>query len=162
MTQILNGTPVWVWPLFIALLVVGLRARHARQVPVALLYGLPLMGLSGVSAVAGLSAGLAVWGVFALFYLLGCSGGYAVQQCWILGRSGRMVYLAGESLTLVMIMCVFLANFVGGFLQAVAPQIYGGLVFQILFAAVVAVSSGSFAGRALRVAKAPVSERIAA
>ena len=151
MSAILTETPVWVWPLFILLVVLGLRARHERMVPIALFYTLPLLGLSALNAVSGLSAGTAIWAVFAAAYGVGAYGGYLVQRHWVLGRVGTKVRLSGESLTLTMMMLVFGANFVGGFLEAVAPQVYAGTLFQGIFAAVVAVSSGSFAGRALRV-----------
>ena len=151
MSAILTETPVWVWPLFILLVVLGLRARHERMVPIALFYTLPLLGLSALNAVSGLSAGTAIWAVFAAAYGVGAYGGYLVQRHWVLGRVGTKVRLSGESLTLTMMMLVFGANFVGGFLEAVAPQIYAGPLFQGIFATVVAVSSGSFAGRALRV-----------
>ena len=55
MSAIITETPVWVWPLFLLLLAVGLRARHERFVPVGLFYGLPLLGLSALNAVLGLS-----------------------------------------------------------------------------------------------------------
>lgn len=78
-------------------------------------------------------------------------GGYLVQCQWVLGREGRKVRLAGESLTLTMMMLVFGANFVGGFLQSVGPNIYSSIWFGAIFAVVLGVSSGSFTGRALRV-----------
>lgn len=153
MTRILTETPLWVWPLFVLLVVVGLRARQTREVPMFAFYCLPLLGISAVSAVMALNAGLLVWGAFALAYAMGAVAGYRVQGRWVLGRRGRMVCLAGESLTLSMMMLVFGASFVGGFLEAAAPQVYAGAFFQACFAAVVAVSSGSFAGRALRVGR---------
>ncbi|WP_298857409.1 hypothetical protein [uncultured Sulfitobacter sp.] len=153
MSAVLTGTPIWVWPLFILLVILGLRARHERLVPIIMFYALPLLGLSALNAVVGLSAGPPIWVVFALSYGAGIYGGYLIQRGWVLGREGRRVRLAGESLTLTMLMLVFGANFVGGFLEAVAPQVYGSNGFQIIFAAVVALSSGSFAGRALRVWK---------
>lgn len=153
MSAIITGTPVWVWPLFILLVVLGLRARHERSVPSGLFYALPLLGLSALNAVFGLSAGPLIWAVFAAAYGAGSYGGYLVQRRWTLGREGARVRLAGENLTLTMMMLVFGTNFVGGFLEAVTPQVYAGLSFQMIFAAVVALSSGSFAGRAVRVWK---------
>lgn len=151
MSALFTGTPIWVGPLFILLLVLGLRARHARMVPVVLFYALPLLGLSALNAVVEVSAGSAVWAVFISAYVMGIAGGYRVQRRWVLGRAGRCVHLAAENLTLVMMMCVFGANFVAGFLAAVAPQVYAGSAFAVVFTAIVALSSGSFAGRALRV-----------
>ncbi len=151
MSALITQTPIWVWPLFILLVVLGLRARHKRLVPIAMFYALPLLGFSALNAVYGLGAGPSIWVIFAAAYGAGIYGGYLVQRQWILGRDGHRVLLAGESLTLTMMMLVFGASFVGGFLEAVAPQTYSSLGFQVIFASVVALSSGSFAGRALRV-----------
>jgi hypothetical protein len=46
MSRFFTETPIWVWPLFILLLVLGLRARPERAVPVGLFYGLPFLGIS--------------------------------------------------------------------------------------------------------------------
>lgn len=59
--------------------------------------------------------------------------------------------LAGENLTLCVMMLVFWANFAGGFMRAVVPDAYACPVFHVIFAALLAASCGSFAGRALRV-----------
>jgi hypothetical protein len=69
----------------------------------------------------------------------------------LLGREGRRVRLKGESLTLLVMMVVFWANFAGGLTQAIAPQIYNDTGFHAVFAFILALSTGSFAGRALRV-----------
>ena len=151
MTQIFASAPIWVWPLLAALIFVGLRARHERTVPVVLIYGLPALGVLALRSTAALPAGAALWVVFALAYGVGLWGGYVLQQRWLLRREGARVRLAGESLTLVVMMIVFGANFAGGVLQAVAPEIYGNSVFHVIFATLVAASSGSFAGRAFRV-----------
>jgi hypothetical protein len=39
MTQLLTGAPIWVWPLLVVLILVGLRARNERTAPVLLIYG---------------------------------------------------------------------------------------------------------------------------
>lgn len=151
MTQILTGAPIWVWPLFIALVFVGMRARRERVVPVGLIYALPLLGIMAIRSVAGLPAAVWIWAVFAAAYAAGAWGGYLLQRAWVLGREAGKVRLAGESLTLTVMMLVFWANFAGGFMRAVVPDAYAGSLFHIIFAALLAISCGSFAGRALRV-----------
>lgn len=134
---------------------IGLGVAGAERAvgAVGLFYGLPFLGISALSAVAGLGAGPLVWGAFLLAYIVGVRGGYLVQRKWLLGREGRRVRLAGESLTLSMMMLVFGASFVGGFLQSAAPAVYDSVWFGVIFAAVLGVSSGSFTGRAVRVWK---------
>jgi uncharacterized membrane protein len=73
-----------------------------------------------------------------------------------LGREGNKVQLAGEGLTLVVMMVIFWANFAGGIRQAVAPDVYTSSVFHIVFVTLIATCSGSFLGRALRVWKGAV------
>jgi|AntRauMFilla1563_2_1112583.scaffolds.fasta_scaffold19861_2 hypothetical protein len=83
MTAFLTGAPLWVWPLLVVLVAVGLRSLRARTVPVALVYGLPALGVMALRTVAGLPAQGWIWGVFALAYALayalGVWGGYRLQ-----------------------------------------------------------------------------------
>ncbi len=151
MTQLLTGAPIWVWPLLAVLVLTGLRARKERTVPEVFIYCMPALGIIGWRSVAALPAEDWIWAVFFAGYGVGCWGGYLLQQRWLLGREGKMVHLAGEGLTLGVMMIIFWANFAGGVLQAIAPQLHGGAVFQITFVAVLACAGGSFAGRALRV-----------
>jgi hypothetical protein len=153
MTQLFTGAPIWVWPLLAVLVIVGMRARHERTVPVVLLYGLPALGILALRSTAVLPAGAAIWCIFVLAYAAGIWGGYALQKRWLLGRKGKRAQLAGEGLTLLVMMVIFWANFVGGVLQAVAPEVYTNTIFHIVFVALIAVGGGSFSGRALRVWK---------
>ena len=41
MTTFISNVPLWVVPLFIVLLILGLRASKARRVPIYVLYALP-------------------------------------------------------------------------------------------------------------------------
>lgn len=150
MTQVMTGAPIWVWPLLAALVFAGLRARQNRRVHVGVLYALPALGILALRSTAALPADVAIWSAFVLAYGVGAWAGFVVQGRWLLGREGHIVELAGESLTLVMIMIVFWANFVGGMVQAIAPHVYANGAFQFLFIGLIALSSGSFSGRAVR------------
>ncbi|MEQ6203627.1 hypothetical protein ABMC88_11290 [Sulfitobacter sp. HNIBRBA2951] len=151
LTGIFTGAPLFVWPLLAGLVFLGLRARQARSVPVAAFYALPLMVLLGVRTTSALPAGVWIWAVFALAYGAGAVAGFLLQARWTLGREGTRVRLSGESLTLLVVMVLFWANFVSGALEAVAPAVYLHPLFQAAFAALLAMGSGSFAGRALHV-----------
>jgi len=153
-TGILTGAPLFVWPLLALLVFIGLRARQPRSVPVAVFYMLPLMGVMALRTASGLPAGAVVWTVFGLAYVVGAAAGYALQSRWTGARDGARVQLAGENLTLLVVMVLFWANFVGGMLEAISPATYLSPVFQGVFAALLASSSGSFAGRAVQVLRA--------
>ena len=82
MSELITQTPIWVWPLFILLVVLGLRARRERLVPLAMFYALPLLGFSALNAVIGLAAGPSIWVIFAVAYGAGIYGGYLVQRSY--------------------------------------------------------------------------------
>lgn len=156
MVQVMTGAPLWVWPLLVVLVFVGVRARRERSVPAGMIYALPLLGGMTLRTVLALPAGGWIWGIFALAYAAGAYGGYVLQRAWILGNDGGRVRLGGEALTLTAVMVIFWASFAGGVLRAVAPGAYGSAVFMAVFAALLAACGGSFAGRALRVWRARV------
>lgn len=151
MSQIITNTPLWVWPLFLLLLAMGLRAARDRWVPVALIYCLPLLGISGVRTVTGLEGPMMIWLGFMGGYFLGLWIGFQLQQRWVIVREGARVHVRGEYWTLSAMMLIFGANFVSGVLEAVAPSFHAHPVFQLIFAALIALGSGSFAGRGLRI-----------
>ncbi|KEJ89387.1 hypothetical protein [Sulfitobacter donghicola] len=149
MTQFITGAPVWVWPLLALLVFIGLRARHERRVPVFPLYILAALGVLGVRSTLSLPAESWIWGVFLVCYAFGGWCGFKVQKGWLLAHDGQRAHLAGESLTLCVLLLIFSANFIGGALQAVAPDVYADAMFHIAFALVLGTASGSFLGRAL-------------
>ncbi|UYV36544.1 hypothetical protein N4R57_16275 [Rhodobacteraceae bacterium D3-12] len=59
--------------------------------------------------------------------------------------------MRGETLTLLTILTVFAANFVVGTVQAVAPDVAGGLGFRVGFAVIEGGVSGVFLGRTLAI-----------
>lgn len=151
---ILANIPLWVFPLFLLLLVVGLRAMQRRRVPVALIYLIPLLGLLGIRAIAALPADAWIWAVFAVFGIFGVRTGMALQKRWLIARIGNRVELEGEPLTLVLMMSVFAGNFVVGMVSEVAPDVLTMALFQFGFTALLSTVSGVFCGRALWVYRA--------
>jgi len=151
---ILANIPIWVFPLFILLLVIGLRAMRRRQLPVAVIYAIPLLGVLGLRAIIALPTSLWIWAIFAGFGALGIKTGMALQRRWLIGRNGNRVELEGEPLTLVLMMSVFAGNFVVGLVSEVAPEVLTMALFQFGFTALLSTVSGIFCGRALWVYRA--------
>ena len=157
MSQFITGAPVWVWPLLALLLLIGLNAMRTRQTLTLPLYFSPLLGFLSLNSVNGVATSAWVWVVFAFAYLAGVGMGKRFQENRLLEKTGKHVRLAGEGLTLVVIIILFSANFVVGVLTAVAPDMLESDSFQAGFATVLALASGSFLGRALHILRAPVS-----
>ena len=154
-TGIFQNAPIWVWPLLLVLIGVGVMSSRERSTKSWVLYVLPVLGILAINAVARLPAQNWIWGVFGLAYLCGAYGGFRFQQRIVLDKSAGSVRLAGEWLTLLVLMVIFSMNFAAGMTADVSPDLYGSPNFHIVFACVEGLASGSFLGRALWVYRAP-------
>lgn len=151
-TEMLTRAPVWVWPLLVLLLAVGLRARRDRESPVLPIYLMPLMGILTLVAVLRLEPGLPVWLVFGLAWALGLGAGYRLQGGLTLARRPGRVTMRGEWMTLAVLMAVFWTAFGWNVAMAVAPLVTALIGVQMAWVALAGALSASLAGRALRVA----------
>lgn len=146
-----TNAPIWVWPLLVLLLFVGLRATRPRRAPVALIYSLPLLGLLGLRSLLSLPApnwGFVLWGTM---LLLGAAAGYRLQTRWLVSRAGKFVNLRPEWLTLMVVMILFWSNFVTGIVRAMAPELLSSPAYIIPLTIILGLGSGTFLGRAIRV-----------
>lgn len=151
MSQIIANVPVWVWPLFIVLIFLGLRASKDRSVPLFIMYLLPLMGLISINTLVGLPSQIIVWSVYVAGFCLGATMGFQMQGRWIISYLDRKLRVRGEWLTLTVMMIIFSASFVNGILSVVAPTIVDNVVFIAIFVGVLSAATGFFTGRAARV-----------
>ena len=109
--SILKGAPLWVWPMLAFLIYFGLKATRQRTSFALPMYFLPLLAILSVNAVNSLSANNNVWFAFAIAYLVGAWIGFGFQKEIVLEKSGNKVVLAGEWVTLAVLMIVFWMNF---------------------------------------------------
>jgi hypothetical protein len=147
---IMTGAPLWVWPLLLVLLALGLRASRPRETSLLPLCLLPLIGLSNVSTLTGLADPALAWKAWSLAYLLGAGLGFLQQGAWIVERRGWRAHIKGEWLTLTTMMLLFWANFANGTIATLAPNLAASTLYLILFPALIGLASGSFLGRPLR------------
>ena len=148
--QIIINVPLWVWPLFIGLLAIGLLGTRSRQAPLILFWFLPLLGALAVNSMAAFGATVLAWAVFAVFYIAGCLFGFNYQKKIVLERKGSRVSLKGEWLTLVTIMIIFWTNFARGLMTAIFPDIIANPATIAIIAAIVGSVSGVFLGRSIQ------------
>lgn len=156
LVAILSSIPIWVFPLFLGLALLGARATREREVPVMLIYAMPLLGLLSLDRARGLAEAELALTVLAVSWVIGAAAGYALQARWTLGRTANRVRLAGEWVTLSCLMGLFLANFSTGMAQGMAEELAGSAGFAAVFALVAGGLAGVLAGRALRVALTPL------
>ncbi|MGB7318816.1 MAG: hypothetical protein WBC85_12695 [Planktotalea sp.] len=158
MTTFLSNVPFWVFPLFILLLVLGLRASKDRSVPTLLIYALPLLGILTMRNILALSPPLWVWAIAALGYGSGILLGMKWQRGWIIERGAKATRVKGEWITLTAMMVIFAAGFVNGFLSAVMPGLTQSALFAAAFAVITCLPSGQFLGRVITTLRTPVTQ----
>lgn len=150
-TGILTNAPIWVWPLLIVLIVMGLAATRTRNTLLILHYFMPLLGIIGLGSVRALGFPELVWPTFLGFTLIGAALGFYWQSKWNLDRQRFKVRVQGEWLTLIVLMLIYFSNFADGTVEAVQPALKLTLHYNLVFASIMGLCSGSFTGRSLSV-----------
>ena len=152
MSQLISGiatnAPIWVWPLLVVLILVGIRSSRDRTTSAYLYYGLPLLGIMTLNAIANQPNAAIAWACFVTGYLIGIAVGYSRQSNWLIEKSGARLTLKGEWFTLTVMMVIFFSNFVNGFMLSVAPTAQASPIFTAAFALIIGLAAGSFLGRA--------------
>lgn len=148
---ILAGVPVWIWPLLLVLVLLGLHSSRDHPVLIPTYLAMPLIAISNLptlQAQPNLELALAVWGVT---YLCGALLGHRLQTRWMITRRGLKAWVRGEWFSMAMMMLLFWVNFANALVDAVAPEISASLAFGLILATLLGLASGSFLGRALRI-----------
>ena len=165
--QILVNTPVWVWGLLAALLLLGFSQTRSRSVGVPRVALLPLamsvLSLYSIMSTFGGSAlVLGSWLATAFVTVL------LVMQLPLSAqarydRASRQFQLPGSWVPMVLIMGVFLTKYVVGVSVVLHPDLKSHANFSLAIVVLYGVFSGLFAGRALRLirlALRPAADRI--
>ena len=147
----LTSIPLWVFPLFLGLLAIALRARSDRRSPVVILYALPLLGLLSFGNTLGF--GPIPIGAFVFFWVIGAGLGLRLQPRWTVVREGRFVHLRGEAMTGATILGLFALNFSLGMATGVNPALGGNIPLGLGYASIVGLGSGTLGGRALSISR---------
>lgn len=153
-TGIATGAPIWVWPLLIVLILVGIRSSRDRTTSAYLYYGLPLLGIMSLGSIFGQPNAVVAWFSFGVGYFLGMVLAYTWQSNWLIEKSGVRLTLKGEWFTLAMMMVIFWSNFVNGVLLAVAPTLQTNPIFTAIYTLCIGFAAGSFLGRAAFIVRA--------
>ena len=152
--QILINTPVWVWGLLAALLVLGFSQTKTRTV--------------GLTRVALLPLGMGAWSLYGTLSTFGMSP--TVVSCWLAttvvlvllitqlpvpaGASYdsnlRQFKLAGSWIPMALILGIFLTKYAVGVSVAMHPELKLQANFSLAIVTLYGAFSGIFAGRAMR------------
>lgn len=147
--QVLKGTPVWVWAILIALVVLGVKQLRPRVVsrysvliaPVAfLLVGLMAAG-RGPMAFSAWAATLLATAAFTFFVWQPTAGARY-------DASSDRLNLPGSVIPMLLMLSIFLLNYVVNVVLAINPALRGEMAWQVGPAVIFGALSGVFMGRA--------------
>lgn len=152
--QILINTPLWVWGLLAALLVLGLSQTRSRTVGLSRIILLPI-GLGAFSLYGTISAFgtsptvLGSWLATAVLLVL------VVTQLPLpagarYDHASRKFQLPGSWVPMALIMAIFLTKYAVGVSLVMQPELKVQANFSLAIGTLYGVFSGIFAGRAIR------------
>ena len=152
MATLVSNIPLWVYPLFLGLLWLGLRATRDRSVSLLLMLALPLLGLLGLNRAWSLTAADTAVTGFVVAMMLGAGIGFMLQRRWIIAHEGTRLRVRGEWVTLLSMMSMFLLSFATGMMQGVGLTAVETVGFAAVYGACAGAISGVFLGRAAQAA----------
>lgn len=158
--QILSHTPVWVWALLAALIVLGLSQAKARTA-----------GLARITVMPVAMTGLSIWGSVSAFGNTPMIG--YVMLAWMFGAAVMLALVApmdvpagtaydadtrtfalpGSWAPMLLMIGLFLTKYAVGVTLAMQPGMARDGVFTLVVGGLYGLFSGTFAGRAARVVR---------
>ena len=148
-SQVIKGTPIWVWVILVALIALGMQQLRLRVVkrftvliaPVVFLFvGLASSGRSSI-AFATWAATLLSVAAFT-YYVWKPTSGASYDD------TTDRLHLPGSVIPMIIMLSIFLLNYVFNVALAINPAWRGELAWQLVPAVVLGALSGVFIGRA--------------
>jgi hypothetical protein len=149
-SQILKGTPVSVWAILVALIVLGVKQLRTRVVKRYSVLVAPVVFLViGLMTAGRGPIGLLAWAVALLatiaftFFVWQPTAGARYDA------STDRLNLPGSAIPMLIMLSIFLLNYVINVALAIKPALRAELVWQVGPAIILGALSGVFIGRAL-------------
>ena len=153
LTQILRGTPGWVFLLFVALVALGYLQSKPREIAPLRLAILPLaLGALALSRVLGTFGpqplALAAWGAGTAVAVLANRAWKQPAGARWSAASGRF-HVPGSWVPMALIMAMFFARYALAVSQAMQPSLFASAAFAAAVSFGLGLLSGTFLARAL-------------
>ncbi len=150
-SNVISHTPVWVWPLFVLLLIMGWMHSRDRVVAKLRLLVQPLV-FTGIGISSFLINGASAFAATALLVMMAI--GLMVGQ--MLGRrdgatidAAGNVHVPGEWISMALILIIFASRFAAGAAQGIAPAMVGSALITVPLAMISGFTIGLTLMRAL-------------
>lgn len=123
--QVDGGVPVWVWPLLVVLVALGISRMRDREMPVWRLLVLPaiLIPISVLTALFGGMTATALLALTAGIVLGATTGWWTMRDLDVHRLSGNRIRVRGESVSLVAILAIFASRFASGMIEAIGSPL---------------------------------------
>ena len=158
---VIAHTPVWVWCLYAALLLLGLQRSRDSIAPLWRVLVLPV-AMTMLAISSGIGAGLGTFSATLLGLAAGTVAGWLVEGRRASRRLlGGKVWLRGEWMTLVQIVAVLIARYVTNVVSATNPILSANPLWHLGAVFVCSLLSGVFLGRAVATWASPTVAGIA-
>ena len=148
-SQVLKGTPAWVWAVLVALIVLGVKQLRARTVSRYSVLIAPVVFLFvGLMAAGRGPLGFSAW---ALMLLAAAAFTFSEWQPTAGARydvSTDRLNLPGSVIPMLLMLAIFLLNYVINVTLAINPALRAELPWQVGPAIILGALSGVFIGRA--------------
>ncbi len=152
MEAVLSGTPWWVWVLFVYIIMIGLKAKKARVVP---LYKLLIVPILFVSLTLHTLTEVPLSGVnitgFIVPTLLGLGLGF--WQIWRLhlkvDKKRKLLHIPGSWVTLILVLIIFSSKYYFEYSETMNPLIVEEVGFVLSMLAISGLCTGIFIGRVI-------------
>lgn len=149
---ILEHTPIWVWIVLVAILLLGVQQTRTRDVSIARATIVPVvmivLSLSGVlGTFAHLPVAWVAWAVGAGLSLLLAGKAVAVRGACRSTQPGHL-RIPGSFVPVVLILFVFITKYIAGIALAMNPMLAADARVAVALSLVYGAFSGLFWGRA--------------
>lgn len=149
-SQVLKGTPVWVWAILVALIVLGVNQLRSRVVSRYSVLIAPVVFLFvGLMSAGRGPIGFLAWAVTLLataafaYFILQPTGGARYDAI------ADRLNLPGSVIPMLLMLAIFLLNYAVNVTLAINPALRSELAWQVGPAIILGALSGVFIGRAL-------------
>jgi hypothetical protein len=151
-TQAIEHTPIWVWPLILVVLWLGARNLRAHERPLASLYVLPVVLL--VFAIVNLASShadltLAIPASVAGLAIGGAIGWNLVPRTASAIRGAGRIHVPGSAAPLLVVIAAVILRYVIGYTYGRWPELRADPALAIEFGATGALLAGIVWGRIL-------------
>ncbi len=150
MFNILKNVPMWVYPLFMYLIIKGIKTLKPRVINLHQIFIFPVISICLNLQNHFSNPNLFFTSFWALFFLVGATLSWALSNKTIIlaDKKKKLIQLPGGFTTFILIISVFTVKFFISFKVGMNPDLANNFTFCVVRAISTGIISGAFCGKA--------------